>query len=285
MIIKAFIGRVLARLQDDLSNPGAPSFVTGPALPPSQGQLPRVVVSAGKLESPASFGDAPPGQVRPRAFKESPFVVNVGNVEGPYALSQQPLEGTVSCRLVWLQPGDPLEGKKIRLYPRKGNSGDGFTVNYAVPEIRVFHAAALSGTPKLEVEYTYPAIYSIREFRQLMLLESYADTPANAEKWAALAVSVLVSNTDALLNATNSSGNFHSSGNYVTEHLLSEFQLADGLLERISDTQFRYTLQFRTAGQVILVRTFSDNAEVIKKIYSPGHRGDAGPVSIEANLD
>lgn len=285
MIIKAFISKVLARLQADLSNPGTPTFVVGPALPPSQGQLPRLIVSAGKMELPASFGDAPPGQVRSRAFKESPFMVNLGNVEGPYALSQQPLEGTVSCRLAWLQPGDPLEGKKIRLYPRKGNSGDGFMVNYAVPEIRVFHSAALSGTPKLEVEYTYPAIYSIREFRQLMLLESYADTPSNAEKWASLAASVLISNTDALLNDTNSSGNFHSSGNYVTEHLLSEFQLVEGLLDRISDTQFRYTLQFRTAGQVILVRTFSDNAEVIKKIYSPGHRGDAGPVSIEANLD
>lgn len=285
MIIKAFIGRVLARLQSDLNNPGTPGFFMGPAQAPPQGQLPRVFVSAGKMESPTPFSDAPPGQVRPRTFKEIPFNVNLANVEGPYALSQQPLEGTISCRLVWIQPGDPLEGKRIRLYPRKGNTGDGFTVNFNVPEIRVFHSGALTGAPKLEVEYSYPAIYSVREFRQNMALESYAANPSDAEKWASLAASVLISNTEQLLHDTNSAGNFHSSGNYVTEHLLSDFQMFEGQLDRITDTQFRYTLQFRTSGQVILVRTFTDNAEIIKKIYSPGHRGDAGPVSIEANLD
>ena len=284
MIIKAFIDRVRTLLEDELGNPGPPSFAIGPAPPPSQG-LPRVVISAGKMEVPAPFGDAPPGQVRPRGLKESPFTVNLANVEGPYTLSQQPLEGTISCRLAWLQPNDSLEGKKTRLYPRKGNTGDGFTVNYAVPEIRVFHAGALSGAPKLEVEYTYPAIYSIREFRQAMLLESYADTPANAEKWAALAASVLISNTDALLQDTNSSGNFHSEGNYVTEHLLSEFQLAEGMLDRIADDQFRYTLQFRTAGQVILVHSITGDFGIINTIYSPGGLKEAGSVNIEANLD
>jgi|GEM_PF-1911855 len=284
MIIHSFVARVVARLQADLASPGLPGVHFGPALPPSSGQVPRLVVSAGKLDMPAPFGDAPPGQVRPRVFKET-LAVNIGAVEGPYTLSQQPMEGTVSCRLAWKQAGDNLEGKKTGLYPRKGNSGNGFTVNYTNKQIRVFGAGALSGTPSLEVEYTYPAIFSIREFRQAMLLESYATTPTEAEKWAALSAAVLVSNTETLLRDSNNFGNSHSGGNYVTEHLVSDFQWMDGNMERLDNNMFRYTLQFRTAGQVILVRAFSDNAEVIRKIYSPGHRNDEGPVSIEARVD
>lgn len=284
MIIKSFIGKAIARLQADLNVVGAPVFLVGPTTVPAANELPRVVASAGPLEMLGAFGDAPAGQVRPRTFRETPFPINLGNVEGPYALSQQPLDGTVSCNLAWKQAGDALEGKKIRLYPRKGNSGDGFTVDYANSMIRVFHAAPLTGTPTLEVEYSYAATYSIREFQQRMVLASYAATPADAEKWAALAASVLVSNTPSLLSAANSSGNLHSGGNYVTEHLISEFNLAEGALERVGNGIFCYTLQFDTRGQVILMRTVNDGFNVIQKIYSPGHRGDAGPVAIEPNV-
>jgi hypothetical protein len=285
MIVKAFIGRALTRLQNDLNDPGTPGFVAGPALPPPAGQMPRVVLSAGKMEAPAPFNDAPAGQVRPRALRDTPFPVNLGNLEGPYTLSQQPLEGTVSCRLAWNQPGDDLEGKKVRIYPRKGAAGDGFTIDYATREVRVYHAAPLSGVPVLEVEYTYAAIFSIREFRQMMSLEAYAATAVDAERWAALSASALISNTETLLRDTNASGNFHSSDQYVTEHFITDFQLSEGALERVADGQFRYTLQFRTAGQVIFVRSFADSAETIRKIFSPGHKNDAGAINIEANLD
>lgn len=285
MIIKALIAHITARLQDDLTGQGAPAIAGGPALPPSgQGQLPRLVVSAGKLEMPPPFGDSPPGQVRPRETREI-FSVNINAVQGPYTLAQSPLDGTLSCRLVWRQRPDALEGKKLRLYPRKGNTGDGFTINPITRQLQVFHSPALAGSPELEVEYAYAAVFTLREFRQMLLLEAYAANIADAEKWAALATAVLITNTAQLLEDSNKSGNSHNSGNYTTTHLINEIQWADGQPERLSDGVFRYTVQFRTSGQIILARTLSSSVGVIEKIYSPGHKGDVGPVSIEANLD
>lgn len=283
MIILAFVNRVISRLQNDLSGPDKPVLVLGPIAPPS-GTQKRLVVSAGKMDMQSVFGDAPPGQVRPRERRES-FSIDINNIQGPYTLSQEPLEGTLSCRLVWKQPGDNLEGKKTRVYPRKGNIGDGFSINYLAKTLRVFHAAPLSGTPTLEVEYSYPAIFTIREFNQVMVLESYAGTPDEAEKWAALATGILVSNTPALLEATNGSGNVHSNGNYLTEHLISQFHPVDGIMEQVGDNLFRYTVHFHTQGQVIMVRAMTEAANVIEKIYSPGKRTEDGPVTIDANLD
>jgi hypothetical protein len=285
MIIKALIARITTRLQTDLTGAGAPTVAEGPAPPPTgQGQLPRLVVSAGKLEMPPPFGDSPPGQVRPRETTEV-FPVNANAVQGPYTLQQSPLDGTLSCRLVWRQRLDPLEGKKTRLYPRKGNTGDGFTINPQTRQLQLFHSQALSGTPELEVEYAYAAVFTLREFRQMLLLEAYANNLADAEKWAALATAVLLTNTAKLLEDSNKSGNVHSSGNYTTTHLLSEVQWVEGLPERIADNIFRHTAQFRCSGQIILARTLSESAAAIQKIYSPGHKSDPGPISIEANLD
>lgn len=258
-------------------------MAVGPALPPSAGQK-RLLVGATKLEMPAVFGDAPPGQVRPRDRREA-FAVNTNNLEGPYVLSQEPLEGTLSCRFTWKQPGDNLEGKKTRVYPRKSDAGDGFVIHYLTKELRLYHAAPLVGTPTLEVEYTYPAIFTIREFAQTMLLESYSNTPEDAEKWAALAVDILVSNTPEMLDTANSSGNVHSNGNYLTEHLVSQFYPVSGLVERVDNNLFRYTVHFQVQGQVILVRAMTETANVIEKIYSPGKRQELGPISIDANLD
>lgn len=291
MIIQALITRIIPLLSSGLTaqnpqDPPPPAIAEGPTLPPSgQGQMPRIVVSAGKLEMPPPFGDSPPGQVRPRETTEV-FPVNVA---GSYTLAQSPLDGTLSCRLVWLKRPSPLEGKKIRLYPRKGNSGDGFTVNPATKQIQVFYAAlSLSDPtvdPELEVEYAYAAVFTLREFRQMLLLEAYATTVGDAEKWAALAASVLITNMANLLEDSNKSGNSHNSGNYATTHLVSDVQWVEGLPERVADNVFRYTVHFRTSGQIILARTLSEGVGIIEKIYSPGHKGDTGPVSIEANLD
>lgn len=290
MIIQALITRIIPLLSSGLTaqnpqDPPPPAIAEGPTLPPSgQGQMPRIVVSAGKLEMPPPFGDSPPGQVRPRETREV-FSVNINAVQGPYTLAQSPLDGTLSCRLVWRQRSDALEGKKLRLYPRKGNSGDGFTVNSTTRQIQVFHAAQLAGTPELEVEYAYAAVFTLREFRQMLLLETYAGNIGDAEKWAALAASVLITNMANLLEDSNKSGNSHNSGNYATTHLVSDVQWVEGLPERVADNVFRYTVQFRTSGQIILARTLSEGVGIIEKIYSPGHKGDTGPVSIEANLD
>ena len=283
MIIKAFIARIKTLLEDNGLGAGRPAVFEGPAIPPPVGQLPRIVVSAGKLEMPPPFGDAPPGQARPRDIREH-FPVNINAVQGPYTLAQMPLDGTVSCRLTWRTAGENLEGKKIRVYPRKGNTGDGFTVDYENRRINVFYAQTLADTPELEVEYAYAAIFTLREFRQMLLLEAYADMASNAEKWASLAAAVLLTNADTLLEDSNQSGNVHSNGNYTTTHLIGDFQWAEGLPEQVSSGVFRYTVQFRTSGQVILARTLSDFG-VIERIFSPGQKNAPGVINIEANLD
>jgi len=286
-MIAALLGEMREQLNSAFG--GTPSVGEGPAAAPpqGQGQLPRIVLGPGKLELPPPFGDSPPGQMRPREAADN-FAVNTSSaaaVQGPYTLAQAPLEGTVSCRFNWNQAGDPLEGKKLRLYPRQNQQGDGFEINYATRQLRVFYAAALTGAPRLEVEYQYPAVFTLREFRQTAVLEAYAGTRTDAEKWAALAAAVLTTHTRTLLDEANSVAHRHSAGNYVSRSLYNAFHLLDGTPDRLSDSMFRYTFQFSVTGQVILERTFAESADVIRKIFSPGHKEDAGSINIEANLD
>lgn len=285
-MVDALITKMIAQLDADFNGAGTPVIVKGPINPPTAG-LPRIALSPGPLEVPPPFGDIPPGQMRPRETMQA-FPVNTTNpdtVKGPYTLSQSPLEGTVSCRFNWKQPGDDLEGKKQRIYPRKNNEGDGFEVDNATRNVTIFYAAPIPGAPTLEIEYNYPAIFTMREFRQVVMLETFAANPADAEKWTALATAVLTTRTATLLDEANESVNNHSEGSYVTRSLYNTFHLLDGLLDHPSNNVFRYALNFSVTGQLILERTFTDNVEVIRKIFSPGHKDDPGTINIEANLD
>jgi len=285
-MINTLLSKMIAQLDADFNGAGTPVIVQGPVNSPTTG-LPQIVLSPGELEMTPPFGDIPAGQMRPREIMDA-FAVNTTNgatIKGPYTIGQSALEGTVSCRFNWKQPGDDLEGKKQRIYPRKDHQGDGFEIDYATRKVDVFYGAPLAGTPTLEVEYNYPAVFTLREFRQTLLLETFAANTSDAEKWAALATAVLTTRTQALLDSANEGVNHHTAGVYVTRSLYNTFQLTEGLLDRTTDVVFRYSLYFAVTGQLILERTFTDNTEVIRKIFSPGHKGDPGTINIEANLD
>lgn len=285
-MINTLISKMIAQLDADFNGAGTPLIIQGPINPPSAG-LPQIVLSPGKLEMPPPFGDIQPGQMRPRETMDA-FPVNTASdvtIRGPYTIGQSALEGTVSCRFNWKQAGDDLEGKKQRIYPRKNQQGDGFEIDYATRKVDVFYAAPLPGAPTLEVEYNYPAVFTLREFHQTLLLEIFAANPVDAEKWAALAAAALTTRTRTLLDDANESVNHHTSGLYLTRSLYNTFHLTSGLLDRATDIVFRYSLYFTVAGQLILERTFTDNVEVIRKIFSPGHKEDPGTINIEANLD
>lgn len=285
-MIHTLLSKMIAQLDADFNGAGTPLIVEGPVDPPTAG-LPQIVLSAGKLEMSPPFGDIQPGQMQPRATMDV-FAVNTASaatVRGPYTLNQSALEGTVSCRFNWKQAGDELEGKKQRIYPRKDHQGDGFEIDYAARKVDVFYDAPLPGAPTLEVEYNYPAVFTLREFRQTGVLETFAANPVDAEKWTALAIAVITTRARTLLDEANDSVHRHTAGVYVTRSLYNTFHLVEGLPDRISAAVFRYSFYFMVAGQLILERTFTDNVEVIRKIFSPGHRGDAGTINIEANLD
>lgn len=285
-MINTLISEMIAQLDADFNGAGTPSIAAGPIDPPTNG-LPRIVLSPGKLEITPPFGELPAGEMCPREITDT-FPVNTASpstIKGPYTLSQSALEGTVSCRFHWKQPGDEFEGKKQRIYPRKAQQGNGFEVDFSNGELSVFYSTPLVGAPTLEVTYSYPAVSTMCDFHQGLQLEAFASNPADAEKWSALAVAILTTRSRSLLEEANQNSNFQSSGTYVSRSLFNSFQLSEGLLDRPGGSVFRYLLSFSVAGRLILERTFTDNAEVIRKIFSPGHKNDPGLVNIEANLD
>jgi hypothetical protein len=286
-MINFLIARMITQLDADFNGAGTPAIAAGPADVPGVGQLPRIVLSPGLLELPPPFGDLPAGEMRPRDMTDN-FVVNTASpatVQGPYTLSQSPLEGSISCRFNWQKPGDEFEGKKQRIYPRVNGLGDGFEVDLGTKKLTVFFAAPLPETPTLEVDYNYPAVFTMCEFHQVLLLEVFASSAAEAEKWASLAAAVVTTRSKSLLEEANQNSNFQSSGSYVSRSLFNTFQMSDGLVDRPANNVFRYLLNFNITGQLILERTFTDSVDVIRKIYSPGHKSDAGTINIEANLD
>ena len=136
-MINALISKMIAQLDADFNGAGTPTIGSGPVTTPTSG-LPKIILSPGQLEMPPPFGDIAPGEMRPRETRQE-FVVNTtsaATIKGPYTLSQSALEGSVSCRFNWKQPGDNLEGKKQRIYLRKNNEGDGFEINNGKKDFR-----------------------------------------------------------------------------------------------------------------------------------------------------
>lgn len=280
-MIQNLINAARQLLNTELNGTGL-NVLEGPILNPAANQLPLVALSFGRFESTAQFGDDPPGEMRTRETKEI-FVVDPSNRSGPYQLAQSPLEGTLSCRLIWNQAGDPLEGKKIRLYPVQGDNPS-FILRASEREIEISYTPAIVGAPRLEVEYAFAAVYAIREFQQILKLDCYAATGSIAEQWAALVSAVLINNNAALLKTANSSNNLHSAGNYATQHLINTAVLQEGNLNKVSTDLHHYQLLFQISGQLVLSRTMSGGAETIQKIFSPGHKDDAGVVNVEVDL-
>ncbi|HEY9859780.1 MAG TPA: hypothetical protein V6D16_09755 [Candidatus Obscuribacterales bacterium] len=121
------------------------------------------------------------------------------------------------------------------------------------------------------VETAIAPITVVREFRQSLGIEIFGSTAAQVESLVSLAIAILLTNHDALLEDYNtgqssavSQTEYHTAG-FTSLHNLSQFRLLEGVpLE--AETGVGIRLKFEVVGQLQMTQTVPESQRVIETI-------------------
>jgi len=148
-----------------------------------------------------------------------------------------------------------------------------------VPLVIAYRDLGAGGGFEVWLDYAYAALFTEREFRQLLWVDSYDSAPGGAERWGSLAAAVLLTYADELLAAETE---YPSRKAVSSLHQLTRLELVDGEPAPF-DAGTRLRLGFRVTGKLTLSRQPSQSAAIIRRIVSPGLYTPAG-VDIEPDL-
>ncbi len=244
----------------------------GTAVTPNAGQLPRIAAYTGLLEMNQSAADIASSQVRPQELRQR-LPVNGGTPQGPYSLAKTPLEGSMLCEVVYAE-GLVGEHRKLML------EGKDFTVDYLNRSL--IFSTDLTGASVILAQYSFPGVFSVREFRQEFFLDVFDNNAADLEQWAALCVAMVLTNHDALLESFNQTNKTeHTANEYLSVHTARHIHLLNGTPALVT-SPFLLQIKFEVRGEIKPVKEISGGFGLIERIHSLGKTG--GPVDIDANL-
>ena len=219
---------------------------------------PRIGVSFGPLAVNQQMAESPSSTVRPQEKKERIAVDNVHPL-GPYILSKTPLENSLTGQVIFK---DGLVGERRRLILENKD----FTLNYATRTLAF--TTDISGADVLSLQYSFPGIFTIREFKQGLIVEIIEASAWNLERLSAITTAVLLTNHDAFLEQFNKTNRTeHSSGNYLSAHTIREITLLNVTPSYFTEPPiFLMRLQCEVAGDIKAIKEIGDGFDLIKKI-------------------
>lgn len=263
-MIQNLIGKarevLVTALGSVISNAGD-HIVVAPVAPPTEDQLPLLALAPGALTILQQAPESPNSQPRPQGYKQR-ITVNIVAPAGPYPLDHQPLKGTAQASAIF-SVGDVSE-RRVRLQEIKD-----FTIDYAAPSVAMIYD--VSGADLLLLRYSFPGVFTVRDFEQVLSLDVYGSDIDTVEQLASLASGVLLTHHDEVVEACNQDPAFqtiYTSGNVTTSHSLNRLQYQSGLV--VFTPSLRMTLTFMASGQILATRAISEGFGLIQKIHSPG---------------
>jgi hypothetical protein len=131
------------------------------------------------------------------------------------------------------------------------------------------------------LEYAYAGVFTRREFRQTLLLDAWAATAGEAERWASLGCAVLLTGAPGLL-AEGAAG-YASRGVVSAQHELTRLDLVDGETAAF-EGGVRQRLSFSVRGRLAFVREDPQTFGILRHIHSPAAFVPGG-VAVEPEVD
>lgn len=252
----------------------AEQIVIGPATPPDADTACMSLEQA-ELTVNLKGKDLASSTPRPIQNREEFGVSETGS----YALTRIPLEGSLRARLVF------PAGNTQLLTPEKD-----YQLDLNVPSITLEDTLDIGRATHLQVTYSYVGVHTLRNFSQRFFLHVHAPATEgassidNVEIYSSIALSVILTHHDELLEAFNTT-QYHFA-DYTTEHRLSELAwLGQKLDASTSPDSFKFA--FKVAGQLNFIREIMGGFGLIEQILSPeAFEDDSGlPVDIRPSLD
>ena len=235
---------------------------------PTLNARPKWGVEAKEMSIQQSMTDDISGDPRPVESRER-IVVNGGNPAGPYALGNQPLEGSMAMRVVY-DEGLVAE-RSINLLP-----GIDFTVDPQVPNFTVIRD--ISGADVLRVTYSYVGISILREFEQQFQIQLFARGWTDFDKWLGITTAVVQSRQAQLIEQFN----FQNPTNIALNGFIANSTIHKIKLLRIeplpktsrqSLTDLRWVLYYSVTGQLRLGESLSGGFGIVSSIHTPDESG------------
>jgi hypothetical protein len=263
---------MITRLLDQIAKmkPGGFPDITVGAI--AGGVPPQVTLYPGDLT--ATRGDLS-SEVRPRAIQ-----LEIAAVKGAksYRLDRTPLAGTVQCRAIY-NAGKPEE-RRVSLVEEDDYSLD---ANAPVIVLTAQGTGKLDTASLLRVDYSFGGIYGTQEFTQVFYGDVLAATPADAEQWSSLLLSMVLMSAGNLVQAFNAASPAFTAGDFGTRPELSRLAFV-GTSTSLSGGTATVHLTFQAAGRLELTMEPRDAVSLIDKVASVEMPGAAAPVALGASV-
>lgn len=276
-MIQRLLTEIVSKLRDgfngEFSNPNPDPedhIVLGNTVP-NNNDMPFIAVHQGVLTVNTQVRDTLSSEVRPQRIVEEK-IINSENPDTIYSLNQIPLEGSVLCRVIY-DLGERTERQQLLVL------GTDYTVD--APNQSILFSFSLSGASVIRLTYSYAGVFTIREFQQVFFVDVYTDPFEEAERWAALSSTIILTHYNELLEAAHEYQ--ESVSPYVAQRSINQLLWTASEQDRTVSPE-RIRLSFQVQGQFAAIKEIPGDFGIIEKVRSPGV-GDAGfPVDIEPQL-
>ncbi|HEV3052550.1 MAG TPA: DNA polymerase [Longimicrobium sp.] len=351
-MIHGLVRAAATRLRTELAAvlPAGERVAEGPAPDPVAQALPRLVLSAGRMEAAPAPPETDEGVPRPRPARQR---IDLAGGGGPYRLEHAPVPGTARGRLVLAEgtlaeAAEPLaEGPNrdfvidpvqrtlalridldarrtahaqriaaqvqarvgrpfdldspkelsealftdLGLAPQGERNESGYysteravldalaDAHPVVPLVIAYGEIKDGGGVAVWVEYAFAGVFTRREFRQALLLDAWAATGAEAERWASLAAAVLLTGAPGLL--AEATADYAAPGGVSALHKLTRLELAEGETAAF-EGGIRQRLTFSVRGQLTCACPEPQTLAILRHVHSPA--AFAPGVAVEPEL-
>lgn len=242
----------------------------------SLSQLPIIAIYPGKLTFNQNGRDLSEG--RPRLHKGRQTIdVEPSQPNKEYPLNNQPLEGTVKAQL--LADTGTEDGRSLT--PIK--AGD-FSVEAHQRTIILKNTVVYPG--KVYLNYSFVGVRTHTEFQQELHFDFYETGIVKAERLNALAVGVILSNCNDLIETGNKEAkNRYPAGPISVIPEIEAVEIMQAIPE-IKENLCKLHLTLQVSGTLRIIREITDNPDIIKSIAAPATAPGKGiKIRIQKNHD
>lgn len=269
-MIQKLVEAIVALLRGKLADVGPQKMeqhiVAGPIPEAKPELLPMIGLYPATLEFCRTTKDAGDGRPRPQPTRKIIEVKRAGSKK-KYKLAPTPLKDSARCKLI-LGKDTLTESQRMLL------ENEDFTIDY--PKSTISLLCDLKPPSRVLLDYSFAGIFTIREFKQELVIDIYDTQMAAVEKWTALTTAIILMNVEALIESCNNGDKVgYQSNQIAATPCIDRIQIMEGTpISRQDACQLR--LKCHAAGHLKLAKEITDGFNRIEQVRGPEIPPDKG---------
>lgn len=262
-MIQKLVETIAALLREELADIDPRKMerhiVAGP-IPEAKPELvPMIALYPANLEFSRTAKDVGDGQPRPQPARQI-MEIKSARSKKKYKLIPSPLKDSARCKLI-LGKGTLTQSQRVLL------EGEHFTIDY--PKSTISLLCDLKPPSHVLLDYSFAGIFTIREFKQQLMIDIYDTNMAAVEKWTALTTGMILINVETLIESCNRGNELGYQSNRITATpCIDRIHVMEGTpIPRQDACQLQ--LKFLAEGHLKLAKEITDGFNLIEQVLGP----------------